>query len=163
PAPGFITTSIRVLESVYLTGPENEISVVSTVSSESLVLSNLAASTERRLRLPPLANRHFRLEPDSVTITVKIEPEVVRTFAGVNLSVFKPASRSVTVRPAQAQISVSGAEEVVRNLTIQSIAATLKITDTVPRGTHRLPIEIALPPGLTLVRCDPALFEVEVN
>jgi hypothetical protein len=172
PAPGFVATLARTLEPVYLTGPAEEINLIPAVNTESLSLADLNAATERKVRvLPPsllgtplgVVSPRFRVEPESVDVRVLVEPEAGRVFGSVALTVFKPAARALVVRPPTAQISVSGAAGAVKALTLQDISATLKITDTIPKGKLRLPCEITLPPGITLVKCEPAFFDVEIR
>jgi YbbR domain-containing protein len=163
PARGFVATTVRPLAPVYLTGPQEDINLYSVVSTESLTLSDLNGSSERTLRLLSPGGTKFRVEPESIAVGVTIESEQTRVFAGVSLTVLKPAQRGVTVRPTTAQIAVSGPAGAVKGLTLQDISATLKLTDTIPKGRRRMPIEITLPPGITLVKCEPALFDVEIR
>jgi hypothetical protein len=81
----------------------------------------------------------------------------------VAVSVFKPALFSVAVRPALAQIAVSGPADQVKSLTLQDISASIKVADTMTRGKRQMPCEITLPPSITLVKCEPALFEVDIK
>jgi YbbR domain-containing protein len=163
PAPGNVVTSVKVLETVYLTGPQEELHLIASVTTDSLSLAGLNAPSERRLRVILPEGNRFRVEPESVSVSIQVEPEETRTFARVNLTVLKPSLRTVIVKPSVAQITISGAAGSVRGLTLQDLSATLKITDTTPKGKHRLPIEITLPSGITLAKCDPTLFDVEVR
>lgn len=163
PASGFVVTSLKVLESVTLGGPQEEISLVGVVSTESLSLAEANTSAQSRLKVVPPAGRKFQVEPESVTVALKIEKEESRLFPEVAVSLFKPALFIVSLRPATAHITVSGPAEQVKSLTLQEIAASIKVADTMAKGRHRLPCEITLPPGIALVKCDPALFEVEIK
>ena len=163
PPKGYVVTAIKALGPVYLVGPQEEISLYGTVNTESLSLADLSSSAERLLPVLAPSGKRFRVEPETIAVSVKIEQEESRVFPNVSLTVFKPATHAVTVRPAVAQIAVSGASATVRNLTLQEVSATLKLTDTLPKGKYRLPVEITLPPGVTLVKCEPALFDVEIK
>ena len=163
PARGYVVTSVRSLDNVYLTGPQEEIGLVTAVNTDSFSVADLSASAQHRVRVLPPPGRRYRPDPESVNVAVKVEPEESRTFADVAVNVFKSRLISVTVKPAKAQITVSGAADPVRALTLQGISATLRVTDTVARGRHQLPCEITLPPGISLVKCDPPVFDVEVH
>jgi YbbR domain-containing protein len=163
PAPGYVVTSLKVLENVALGGPQEEISLIGVVSTESLSLAEANASAQSRLRVVPPAGKRFQVEPESVTVALKIEKEESRQFPEVAVSLFKPGQFIVSLRPATAHITVSGPAEQVKSLTLQEIAASIKVADTMVKGRHRLPCEITLPPGIALVKCDPALFEVEIK
>jgi YbbR domain-containing protein len=152
-----------VLENVALGGPQEEISLIGVVSTESLSLAEANASAQSRLRVVPPAGKKFQVEPESVTVALKIEKEESRLFPEVAVSLFKPGQFIVSLRPATAHITVSGPAEQVKSLTLQEIAASIKVADTMVKGRHRLPCEITLPPGIALVKCDPALFEVEIK
>jgi YbbR domain-containing protein len=163
PPKGYVVTAIKALGPVYLVGPQEEISLHGTVNTESLSLAELSSSAERLLPVLAPSGKRFRVEPETIAVSVKIEQEESRVFPNVSLTVFKPALHAVTVKPTVAQIAVSGASATVRNLTLQEVSATLKLTDTLQKGKWRLPVEITLPPGVTLVKCEPALFDVEIK
>lgn len=163
PAKGYALTGIRVAETVYLIGPQEEVGLYSTVSTESLALWELSTTRQFRLAVQPPAGRKFRCQPESVTVMVSVETEESRVFPDVGLVVFRPMSHSVTVKPMSARITVSGAGPVIRTLTLQDISATLKLADSLRKGNYRLPAEITLPPNVTLVKCEPALFDVEIR
>jgi hypothetical protein len=163
PTPGFVVTSLRALENVALIGPQEEVNLMGVVNAETLNLSGLNSSGQLRTRLVVPDGRRFRLDPESVTVAVRVEREATRLFSDVAVSVFKPALYVVSVKPATAQIAVSGAADAINRLTLQDISATLKIADTVARGKRRMPCEITLPPGVALVKCEPALFDVEIK
>jgi len=163
PAEGYVVTSVKSLDNVYLSGPQEEIGLTTTVAAESLSVAGLSSNTQRRVQVMPPAGKRFHTDPESVNVAVRIEPEENRVFPAVTISVFKSTVRTVLVKPARAQITVSGAADAVRALDLQDIAATLKITDTLPKGKYELPCEIALPSGITLVKCDPPVFEVDVK
>ena len=162
-ARGFVVTSLKVLDGVSISGPQEEINLVGVVNTESLNLADANGNNEYRLKVQTPQGRKFQVDPDSVTVALKIEKEESRTFPGVAVSVFKPALFSVAVKPASAHIAVSGPAGQVKSLTLQEISASIKVTDTMPRGKYRLPCEITLPPGITLVKCEPALFEVDIR
>lgn len=163
PPGGKVVTQVKPLDNVYVTGAREEIGMMASVSTESLYLSDLMVSTERRLRVMLPAGSRFGVEPESINVSIKVETEEIRTFDAVTLNVFKSTGRTVTVRPQSARIIVSGAADRVKVLTLQDVAATLKITDTLPQGISLLPCEISLPPGVALVKCEPVRFEVEVQ
>lgn len=162
-AQGFVVTSLKVLDGVSISGPQEEINLVGVVNTESLNLADANGNSDFRLKVQTPVGRKFQVDPDSVTVAMKIEKEESRTFPDVAVSVFKPALFSVAVKPASAHIAVSGPADQVKSLTLQDISASIKVTDTMPRGKYRLPCEITLPPGITLVKCDPALFDVEIK
>jgi YbbR domain-containing protein len=163
PASGFVVTSLKVLENASISGPQEEISLVGVVNTESLNLAGVNTSNVSRLKLFAPTGRKFQVEPDSVTVTLKIEKEESRVFPYVAVSVFKPALFSVAVKPASAQITVSGPADEVKGLTLQDVSASIKIADTMVKGVRKLPCEITLPPGVALVKCEPALFDVEIR
>jgi YbbR domain-containing protein len=163
PPKGYVVTSAKALDNVYVSGPEDEIELLSQVSTESISVADPFATDRRRVRVVPPPGLGFHAEPESVNVAVKVETEATRTFGDVTVSVLRPASRAVSVKPDRAQITVSGATDAVRAMTLQAIGATLKITDTIPRGEHQLPCEISLPPGIMLVKCDPPFFDVNVR
>jgi hypothetical protein len=163
PVQGFVVTSLKVLDAAAISGPQEEINLVAVVNTESLNLADVSANTQYRLKMAAPPGRKFQVDPDSVTVAVKIEKEASRVLPNVAVSVFKPALFSVTIKPAYAQIAVSGPADQVKSLTLQDISASIKVADTMARGGHRLPCEITLPPGISLVKCDPALFEVEIR
>jgi YbbR domain-containing protein len=163
PASGYVVTSLKVLENILLGGPQEELGLIGVVNTESLSLTEANASSQSRLKVVPPSGRKFQVEPESVTAVLKIEKEESRLFPEVAVSLFKPGQFIVSLKPATAHITISGPAEQVKSLTLQEIAASIKVADTMVRGRYRLPCEITLPPGIALVKCDPALFEVEIK
>jgi YbbR domain-containing protein len=162
-AQGFVVTSLKVREGASISGPQEEINLVGAVSTESLNLADANGDSQYRLKVLTPAGRKFQVFPDSVTVDLKIEKEESRTFPGVAVSVFKPALFSVAIKPASAHITVSGPADQIRSLTLQDISASIKVADTMTRGKRQVPCEITLPPSITMVKCEPALFEVDIK
>ena len=163
PPSGFVVTSARTQENAYLTGPAEEIGLVAALMTESLSLGEFTEPAERRLRVLAPEGKKFRVEPDSVSVAIRVEREETRVFPDVALTIIKPAVHNVVVKPATARVTVAGAAGTIRDLTLQGISASLKVTDTFPKGQRRMPCEIALPSGVTLVKCEPTLFDVEIK
>ena len=112
---------------------------------------------------PPGGKHPLQVEPDSVTVSIRIDREGSALFSDVGLTVLRPSQHPVVREPGQGQAHDSGPADDVKNLTLQDLSATMKSRDTMARGRFRLPCEISLPPGIALRKCEPALFDVEVK
>lgn len=162
PEKGFSLAKIECNERVYLIGPKEEISLISKVNTESLSLANLRDSVTKRVKVIAPDIENMKVKPESVSVFVKIEKESARLFLGVKLKISAPKGIKVKVTPEEAQIAVAGPTGKIQNLKTSDIKATIKITNQ-SKGVQKLPAEIELPAGITLVKCEPQYFDVEIR
>jgi YbbR domain-containing protein len=158
---GMAATVNRPPASVRLLGPEEEVKLIGSVSTETLDLSGLTQSgTVRKKVVPPAGS--FATDPESVDISVTLDKEAARIFLGVPVKAIAPTGREVDIDPVEAQIAVAGPVATIDSLRVEQITAQIKISGLGP-GDYRLAAEIVLPPEFHLVKCEPQLFDVTVK
>ncbi len=162
PGKGLTITKVKPLSRVKLIGPEEDIHLHATVFTESLDLGAVRSNDTLFLRVIAPEGSEFAVKPESIPVAVSVEKEGARIFLGVPVGVVAPDSMQVTVIPDEAQIAVAGPEGKLDELKPDQIQARIKISALQP-GRHRLAAEIILPPGLHLVKCEPALFGVVIE
>lgn len=159
---GNAIVSITPQTNVSLVGPKEDINFISAVNTESLDLSTFKESKNIKLKIFPPEGENFRVEPNSVEVTVQIEKETARIFLGIPLDIEGPTDRLVRLEPTEAQIAVSGPESKLKTLRPRQIIAKLNIANLNP-GNNQVRAEITLPPGISLIKCEPAFFQVKIR
>ena len=159
---GYTLVNIVPKTDVYLTGPRSDLNFISVVNTESLDIEEIMESKDIKLKVILPEGDNFSLESDSIEVSIRVEKESARIFLAVPLQIVGIKSRTVTVEPREAQIAVAGAESKLETMKPESIIARINITDLLA-GTHQVRAEITLPPGISLVKCEPAFFRVKIQ
>lgn len=159
---GLALVNIAPRTDVSLIGPKDDINFISMVNAESLDLSNLKESKDIKLKIIPPEGENFSVEPNSVEVSVQIEKETARIFLGIPIAIGGLKGRLTNLEPNEAQIAVAGPESKLKALRPSEIKAKLNLADY-GSGTHQVRAEISLPPGIALVKCEPAFFQVTIR
>jgi hypothetical protein len=159
---GLALVNIAPQTDVSLIGPKDDINFISMVNAESLDLSNLKESKDIKLKIIPPGGENFSVEPNSVEVSVQIEKETARIFLGIPIAIEGLKGRLTNLEPNEAQIAVAGPESKLKALRPYEIKAKLDLADYGP-GSHQVRAEIILPPGISLVKCEPAFFQVKIR
>jgi len=159
---GLALLNITPQSDVSLIGPREDLNFISMVTTESLSLANLRASTNLKLKIIPPEGENFRVEPNSVEVAVQIEKETARIFLGIPIEIEGLKGRLTKLEPEEAQIAVAGPESKLKTLRPDRIKAKLNLANLNP-GKHQVRAEITLPPGISLVKCEPAFFQVTIR
>lgn len=159
---GYALVEINPKTNVSLIGPREDINLISIVSTESLNLNTIKESMNIKLKIVPPEGENFKVEPDSVEVTIQIEKESARIFLGVPLAIENLKGRLVSLEPDEAQIAVAGPASKLKALRPNAIKAKLNLAGYGP-GIHQVRAEITLPAGISLVKCEPAFFQVKIR
>ncbi|HEY9173271.1 MAG TPA: CdaR family protein [Verrucomicrobiae bacterium] len=91
-------------------------------------------------------------------------PQAMRTFEDLPVMVLSGAAdvRAFRVAPACVAVTVRGEREILRQLTEKEMRATVDLTDIAEARDLRKHVDVATPPGITLVRVAPPDVEVVV-
>lgn len=81
----------------------------------------------------------------------------LRTFRDLPVWVVAPAAdvRAFRVMPAKVDVTVRGEQEILNQLTPRELRVTVVLTDITMARDLRQRVEVATPPGVTLVRVTP--------
>ncbi|MEO0115118.1 MAG: CdaR family protein [candidate division WOR-3 bacterium] len=159
---GLALVNITPKSDISLIGPKEDITFISVLNTESLNLAEVKESKDVKLKVIPPTGENFRVEPDSVEVSIQIEKETARIFLGIPLAIEGLQGRLVELKPAEAQIAVAGPESKLKNLKPWEIKAKLNLAG-LTAGTHQVRAEITLPTGISLVKCEPAFFQVKIR
>jgi len=161
PQKGFILSRVGIKDTVYLLGPEDEVALVTDLTTESCPLQNFNRTTDKWLKVIIPPGRNFTSRPESVLARIEIEPEAKKLFSDLKLRIARDPGVRATVKPTTVTVEVSGPETKINRLKPEEIQVTLRFKDP-KRGKYELPCEIILPEGIFLSHCDPTRFQVEV-
>jgi YbbR domain-containing protein len=150
---GLKIRSMAVLpESVRVTGPESRIEPLQEAPTAPLDLSTLRGSVDREIPLePPGTGLQYagpapraRIEIEGLGANFKIRNIAIRVSTPLKFRI-QPATVTAMVRAAPADL---------RKLDRSRIFAKVDLEGR-PRGTYSEPVQIELPPNVTLVRVVP--------
>ncbi|MDC3417171.1 YbbR-like domain-containing protein [Aquibacillus salsiterrae] len=130
---------------------ENRLDSLESISTETVDLSNITEDTTTEVELVVPAEIR-KMERDKVTVNIKVEKMVERTFNQTlididnlnneyDLTFLRPADRKVN-------ITVRGPEAEIENLSSDDLNVFIDVKG-LQEGQYPLPIEIALPEGIT--------------
>ena len=146
---------------VELSGPAQRLAEIEAISTTPVDLDGRIRSINKR-RLPLLAGDNMAgvtLNPAAVTLDLAIiERSVSNRFAELPVLPLLPTGRKLRadLDPEVASLSVKGRPELMKNLTAEDVRLFVDATDLPDSGPAKLPIQAVLPPGITLVRTEPA-------
>lgn len=159
---GIYITSITVLDSPVLYGPEAQLPFIRELVCESLFISSYSSNPiERKLKILLPDKKIYWTRSDSVAIRANVEKEETRIFENVPLKIVAPVKKKISVIPDSAQITLRGPAGIIQNLNQTDIKVNLNLSKLEP-GQYKLPVEILLPRSVFLVKCEPALFEITI-
>jgi YbbR domain-containing protein len=160
PPEGYQVVSVQTRPSqVTVKGPVPELSVLKSISTLPIDLSNLKDSTIIATDLD-FKNLHLSLkEAVPILADIQIAPKTLtRTLSGVPVLTEPQAAK---VSPAQVTLTIKGPWPQVQDLKAENLKARVDTSNLAP-GRHRLNLAVELPGGVSLVRSRPATVIVTV-
>lgn len=159
PKEGFVVGEIHLSPStVMVAGPRSLISKIGQIEIEIPVGdrdSSFSTSIKPRVTLPDVEVQ------DSVVAEVEIKPiRIVRELMDIPV-VTDGRATNVKINPGVARVFLEGDSNSA--LELEGKLKVVIATEDLKRGRYRLRGEVALPPGVRLVRIEPATFLVEIG
>ncbi|MGH7924114.1 MAG: CdaR family protein [Candidatus Binatus sp.] len=152
-APGYTISSVDITPpSVTIVGPGRYVTPLASVNTEPFDLKGLAADTDRSVDIAP-PDASVGLSTGHVDVKVKIAEAITdREFRAVNVEV-KDSDFKYRVEPKQATLTIRGPAVKLASLVPKGLAYV--DAKGVAPGSHELPLQVALPDGMQLVRQSP--------
>lgn len=161
PAPGYAVTGVEVSPPlIALTGSSGPLDAVASLATEAVDISAARSSLLRDVALIiPTGTAPGAGEPMRVTITVRVEP-ITRPFqaqlpAQVT-AVGGDGSLLVGLSQPVVSVTLSGTSAALNALAQTALRAEVNIAGLGP-GSYDLPVNVALPPGVSLVGAPPVV------
>jgi len=161
PPEGYEIAGVKVRPpQISVKGPYGEIADLKSLSTIPLDVSHLTATATLAGELD-FKNLHLALQDQSpIQVDVRVEPKrVTRTVSGVPVAV---APQKARLSASQVTLTLQGPLLQLKDLKPGDLQATVN-TDSLSAGRHRLNVSISLPPGLTLVRVQPATITARIE
>lgn len=166
PAPGFEVTGVRVEPPlITLTGSSGPLDAVDALNTAPVEIGGARESVVRSAEILFPENTAPRPgEPEVARVTIEIAP------LAMPFQVELPVAVAVTglgpglqfsVNPQVVTVALSGSSEAIAALSQSPPRATVNVSGLDPGG-YRLPVNLALPPGVTLVG-DPPTVQVTLR
>lgn len=149
-------------------GPAQQLVGLDVISTTPVDLDGRIRSiNKRRLNLVRSEQlSEVQLNPAAVTLDLTIVERSVSTpFPDLPIQALLPAGRGAQadIEPDTVRLTVKGRPELMKNVVAADIQAYVDATDFATPGPSKLPIRAILPPGLTVVRTDPAQATVRLK
>ncbi len=152
PADGFAVSEITatIPPEVKLVGPQSAIRRITEVHTAMKELSGLRNSLTLTLPLALPESYGVTLEPDSVTVTVRVVPVKTRVFEDVPVVIYNsPPGQNIVAQPSSVRIELTGPPEDIDLLNKNALIASVDYT------------KIDTTSGRTLLKIDcPSKFRV---
>ncbi|UCG29689.1 MAG: hypothetical protein JSV53_09310 [candidate division WOR-3 bacterium] len=161
PKKGYAIDEIEVLDTVYLTGPQEMLQNISELQTESLNVRNRSISFEKDLKLE-IPSPMLDATKKSVEVKINIAQSVRKTLTGIPLVlVYAPGQNAKAEKNALDTLIVEGSPGRVRQLSNNDIEVRIKLTK-LGTGDYLLPAEIVLPEYVIPVKSVPKKFQLTV-
>ncbi len=159
PKNGYAISMIDILDTLSITGAKNFLKKFEGVVTESLNISNKAASFEKTLKIESLGEP-IKISRDNIRIRVVIDSAVQKTFTEINVAILKNTAQRVKILNNNIDtLIVSGARARLDKLSKENISVRIKVSDLVP-GEYFLSPEIIVPDFISLVYLKPQVIKV---
>lgn len=160
PALGYTVAESTVMpEQVEVTGPASVIQGLKHVRTETIDLRGASEPIQRNVLLARI-DQGVTFVPDVVRVRVTLEEHIAaREFTKVPIVVPDGVTQ---IAPPTVDVTVRGPQRLLHNLTLAPDAVHVDVAG-LPPGTHKLPVQVTLPEGLTTVSQTPAEVRVKVG
>lgn len=160
PREGFKIQALRSApEKVQVSGPASIVDRLTELETEPVDLNDLAASTQKIVGL--IRADQLTVKPETVTVEITVAPIVTtREFKRLSV-VVRNVDRPFQLRPPRVNLTVRGPKRVVQSLTLDESSVYVDGSSYEP-GEHIVEAEVALPPGVELIKRDPPVLRLEI-
>lgn len=154
--------------SVEASGPAQQLAELESIFTTPLDLDGRNRSISKR-RMGLVRSGHMsevQINPATVTLDLTIvERSISTAFPDLPIHALMPVGRSVRadVEPDTVRLTVKGRPELMKNMTAEDLQAYVDATDLDASEPAKLPIRAILPPGLSVVRTEPANATVRLK
>jgi YbbR domain-containing protein len=132
-----------------LIGPRSHLQGIQNLRTVSRKLTSLRNPVTITLPVAIPDGYGFRVEPDSVAVTVPVSPVKTRVFSGLTIQVFNaPAGARLRTDPADLRLELTGPPDEVDHLDRQALTLSVDCREAAPDG--RVAVKVDCPPGFKL-------------
>lgn len=154
PAFGYtVARSPATPSSVEVSGPATAVEELRTIRTEPIDLTGSTQSVTRDVLLQWLGD-DVTVTPDRVDVTIDLDETMAsRTFEDVRVRL--PGGEAGKVEPPTVDLTIHGPEHLLHGFQIAEGSVSVD-PNGLPIGRHRLPVHVALPPRLEVVKLQPS-------
>ncbi len=129
---------------ITLTGPRSVVSTINEVSTEAKELQGLRNNLSLTLPLATPKGYGLSLDPDSVTLTVRVVPVKTRVFEGIPIVLYNaPTDKKVSHQPSSLRVELTGPPAEIDLLNKNALIASADFARADETG--RAPIKVDCP------------------
>lgn len=160
PRDGFKVERLKGMpEKVQVSGPASIIDHLTSLDTEPLDLTDLAASTQKTVGL--VRTDQLAVKPEVVNVEITIAPIVTtREFKRLPVEV-RNVDRPFQLKPPRVNLTVRGPQRIVQGMNLDDSAVYVDGSSYEP-GEHMVEAEVALPPEVEIIKRDPPVIRLEI-
>jgi hypothetical protein len=160
PRDGYKVESLKgTPEQVQVTGPLSIVDRLTVLETEPIDLTGLTTSTQRTVGL--VRTDQLGVKPEQVNVEITVVPIITtREFKRLPIEV-RNVDRPFQLKPARVNLTVRGPQRAVQSLVLEEGAVYVD-GGTYGPGEHDLETEVALPPGIELVKREPPVVHLQI-
>lgn len=163
PAEGYVVGTVTAdPPTVEVVGPISRLKTLTEAITEAISVTGASAPVRETVTIgvPDPAVRLDRPQSAIVTVNVAAAP-VERRFNGVTVSVRDERRARLRVVPSRVSVIVRGAREVLESVEAADFEATVDL-EGLGQGQFQLPVRVATPQRLTVLRVEPSQVQVRI-
>lgn len=166
PAAGFrVSSQVSNPLTVVVDGPADWLEGVVAVQTEAIDVNGATESVRQTVAIIDLPPGAQVITPTDgqVNVQISIVADGVRQeFPGIEIQATNTGGQSVSIEPAEVNVTLFGATGALAQLTSSDIIVQVDVRGLAP-GVYQLSPSVTLPPGLTWVESEPAEVTVTIN
>jgi YbbR domain-containing protein len=161
PPDGYKVNTVKLTpSSVVVTGPASTVDALQVVETEPIDLNGVTAPLQRPVAL--VRGEHLlSVTPERVMAQINVDVvRATRDLKRVNVDV-RNTDRPFQLRPSHVNLTIRGPERAVQSLELDAGSVYVDATQ-LGVGEHAVEPAVVLPPGIELVKRDPASLTLEI-
>lgn len=161
PAPDFAISGIDYNESVSLYGE----TTLNQLFTEPLNVDGVSESFDRMLaiQVPRGDSGELLVMPSSIKVKVTVEPETTVVLSGIPVGIRgKPVQGQAFLLKKEVKLALRGPVSLLRNLKKEDVKVTVSVS-ALGLGSHQVPADVEVAPGIKVENSEPAIFQLLVR
>jgi len=144
---------------ITITGPEAEVTKITSISTEPIDLRDVTSDVERDINLR-ITSKVSDISANQVRVKIVVASfNVEKAFQGVPVEVRSLSGEMGKVEPERVNITVSGVKEKIANLKLEEVVPYVRLHQGAV-DDNEYKVQVDLPKSLTLISVEPDVVKV---
>ena len=149
---------------VVISGPGMWVRSVMVIQTQEKVFENVQEPISDQVELVSPQGYNLSLSSKRIDFSVNIERTVEREIFNLPVGLVNiPQREAIMLEPDSINVTISGAESMVNQISPDKIKVTVDCAKTKRKETVKLPVLVELPPKVSLKKAEPDSIEVSIK